>query len=143
MISAPAIGFEYRPSRWTARLVTAMTGMAAIATALSGLPWAARILLVLASIAGCLNALGRLRLPIRAVGWSRRTGWTVHGLDGGDDAATLASSRVLGEVVLLRLTSPRYGKLTLWLLPDNSDADVRRRLRLRLAAEKSAIEHAL
>ena len=38
------------------------------------------------------------------------------------------------QVVVLRLASGRYGKLTLWLMPDNSDADIRRRLRMRLAA---------
>jgi toxin CptA len=48
----------------------------------------------------------------------------------------------MGQLVLLRLASRRYGKLTLWLLPDNSDADIRRRLRMRLAVLSRADEEA-
>jgi hypothetical protein len=44
--------------------------------------------------------------------------------------------------VLLRLTSPRYGKLTLWLMPDNTDPDIRRRLRMRLAVLQAEEEQA-
>lgn len=143
MTFAPAIRFEYRPSRWVPRLLTAMTAIALMATALSGLPWPVRLMLSLASIAGCLNAIGRLRLPIHTVGWASQTGWTLHGLNGENDAATLASFRIVGEAVLLRMTSSRYGKLTLWLMPDNSDADTRRRLRMRLEAGRNAIEHGM
>jgi len=133
MTSAPAIGFEYRPSRWVPRLFGAMTSLALISIAVSGAPVAVRIALMLASITLCIHTVHRLRLPIYAVGWANRSGWTLRGLDGADDAAALVSFRVMRQVVLLRLVSERYGKLTLWLMPDNSDSDIRRRLRMRLA----------
>jgi toxin CptA len=40
---------------------------------------------------------------------------------------------VLGVVVLLRLQTAEQGMQVLLLAPDNSDADIRRRLRMRLA----------
>ncbi|GLQ86973.1 YgfX family protein [Dyella flagellata] len=142
MTSAPAIGFEYRPSRWVSRLFAGVTGLAAIAVAVSGLPLAMRIVLVLVSIGACLHAIRRQRVPIRAVGWAGQSGWTLRGLDGGDDAATLLSFRVIHPGALIRLASQRYGKLTLWLMPDNTDSDIRRRLRMRLAVVRAeAQEH--
>ncbi|MFC3653906.1 hypothetical protein ACFONN_20365 [Dyella humi] len=133
MTSAPAIGFEYRPSRWPSRLLVVVTGLAALAIMMSGVPLLARIALALASAAACVHAIRRLRLPIYAVGWASQSGWTLRGLDGADDVATLVSFRIMRQLVLLRLASVRYGKLTLWLMPDNTDADIRRRLRMRLA----------
>jgi toxin CptA len=133
MTSAPAIGFEYRPSRWVSRLFVLMTGFAALAVMMSGAPLPARIALAVASAAACAYAIRRLHLPIYAVGWANHSGWTLRGLDGTDAAAALVSFRILRQFVLLRLVSERYGKLTLWLMPDNTDADIRRRLRMRLA----------
>ena len=133
MTSAPAIGFEYRPSRRVARLFVVLTLLAALAVALSGMPLILRLLLALAAAAGCRHALRCLSLPISAVGWAHQSGWTLRGIDGGDDPATLLSSRSMLGMVLLRLASQRYGRLTLWLMHDNSDADIRRRLRMRLA----------
>lgn len=53
---------------------------------------------------------------------------------GQDAAATLASFRVIGEqAVWLRLSLAGQGHVALLLAPDNSDADIRRRLRMRLA----------
>jgi len=45
----------------------------------------------------------------------------------------LTSFRVLGSFVLLRLSTAGQGVQVLLLAPDNSDADIRRRLRMRLA----------
>lgn len=138
MTSAPAIGFEYRPSRWVPRLLIAVTCVALLAMMLSGTPVFLKIVLAIAAIVTCGYTLHRLRLPINAVGWASQSGWTLHGVDGADDPATLLSFRVMRGLVLLRLASQRYGTLTLWLLPDNSDADIRRRLRMRLAVLQSA-----
>jgi toxin CptA len=99
-----------------------------------------RTALALASVAVCFQAIRRLKLPIYAVGWANQSGWTLRGLDGEDDAAALVSFRIMRTLVLLRLASERYGKLTLWLMPDNTDADIRRRLRMRLAVLANAIE---
>jgi len=140
MTSAPAIGFEYRPSRWVARLFALVTAAAVTAIVLSGMPAMARAIVAVASLAACIHAVRRLRLPIYAVGWASQSGWTLRGLDGADEAATLIASRVMRQMVLLRLASGRYGRLTLWLLPDNTDADIRRRLRMRLAVLANVVE---
>jgi toxin CptA len=140
MTSAPAIGFEYRPSRWVPRLFVGVTGLAMLAVALSGLPLPACVALWAASAVACRHAMHRLSLPVYAVGWANQSGWTLRGLDGADEAATLRSFRIMGQLVLLRLASSRYGKLTLWLLPDNLEADTRRRLRMRLAVMREATE---
>jgi toxin CptA len=63
-------------------------------------------------------------------------------VDGTDEPATLGSFKIIRSLVLLRLTSRRYGQLTFWLMPDNSDADIRRRLRIRLAVIRVAIDEA-
>ena len=133
MTSAPAIGFEYRPSRWVPRLFVAVTCLTVVAVMASGPPLLMRVVLASVLVAVCSQAIRRLQLPIYAVGWASRSGWTLRGLDGADDAARLTSFRIVGQLVLLRLASGRYGKLTLWLMPDNTDADIRRRLRMRLA----------
>jgi toxin CptA len=133
MTSAPAIGFEYRASRQVAGLFALVTLLSVLAIALSGAPWVLRILLAAAAVAGCYRAQRRLSLPVNAVGWAGPSGWTLRGIDGADDPATLLSSHCVSGMVLLHLASQRYGRLTLWLMPDNSDADIRRRLRMRLA----------
>ena len=142
MTSAPAIGFEYRPSRWVPRLLIAITGLAIPAIWFSGVPLWARIALVAAVMLAGLRAVRQLRLPIFAVGWAGHGGWTLRGRDGADDAATLLSFRILRNVILLRLASRRYGRLSFWLMPDNLDPDTRRRLRMRLAVLRSAQENA-
>lgn len=138
MTSAPAIGFEYRPSRWVARLFVFVACAAAFAVAVSGIPWMLRAATALIIFLACTRAVRRLRTPIYAVGWASQTGWSVRGLDGADDAAVLKSFRIFRQVALLRLISTRYGRLTLWLMPDNADPDTRRRLRMRLAVLRAA-----
>ncbi|RDS86544.1 hypothetical protein [Dyella psychrodurans] len=133
MTSAPAIGFEYRYSRWAQRLLIAAAALTLLAVVLSGLPGLLQIGVSLGVVAACANTLRRLHLPVVAVGWSGQGGWSLHGLDGTDEPATLLSHKIVRTSVLLRMASRRHGKLTLWLMPDNSDADIRRRLRMRLA----------
>ncbi|WP_233843077.1 protein YgfX [Dyella sp. 2HG41-7] len=138
MTSAPAIGFEYRPSRWAACLFVFVACIAALAVAVSGIPILLRAIAIAATFLACAHAIRRLRIPIYAVGWASQSGWSVRGLDGADDAAVLKSFRIFRQVALLRLISSRYGKLTLWLMPDNADPDTRRRLRMRLAVLRAA-----
>ena len=138
MTSAPAIGFEYRPSRWPARLFVTVSLMAVLAMALSGIPIWAQVAVALGVAIACRRALRQLNASVSAAGWAHSSGWTLRGVDGTDEPASLRSFKVMGSLVLLRLSSSRYGKLTLWLMPDNSDADIRRRLRMRLAVMKAA-----
>jgi toxin CptA len=70
---------------------------------------------------------------IVAAGWDAESDWILHMVDNEGVPAELASFRVLGVFVLLRLRTADRGVHTLLLAPDNSDADIRRRLRMRLA----------
>ena len=134
MTSAPAIGFEYRPSRWLPRLLNAVAVLAILAIALSGLPvWLKLLLSAVAALLAWRAVRRWWASPVRAAGWSGEGGWSLHLADHRDAAATLASFRVLGDCILLRLRAASLGEQVLLLAPDNSDADIRRRLRMRLA----------
>jgi toxin CptA len=134
MTSAPAIGFEYRPSRRLAQFCVFVPLLALAAIALCGLLPAVKMLLALIVVVAAARAWSRHgRSEIAAVGLSQEAGWVLRRTDGTDAAATLASSRVIGPYVLLRMALPGARGETLLLGPDNSDADIRRRLRMRLA----------
>ncbi|MBE1161286.1 hypothetical protein [Dyella acidiphila] len=140
MTSAPAIGFEYGPSRWLAWLLMLVTALAELAILLSGVPFVLKAILALGACLACYLAVRGLRVPVRAVGWALHSGWTLRDTDGADEPATLLSFRCLQGMILLRLAGQRRGQLVLWLMPDNSDADIRRRLRMRLAMLSAAPE---
>jgi len=134
MTSAPAIGFEYRPSHLLRRVLLLVAGLAVLAVALSALPAWLKLLLAMLVALAARDALRRLAAgPVVAAGWSADDVWTLHLADHQDVPATLASFRVLGAFVLLRLRTAERGTQVLLLAPDNSDADIRRRLRMRLA----------
>jgi toxin CptA len=134
MTSAPAIGFEYRPSRLLRRTLILVAALAVLAVALSALALWMKGLLVLAVAVATWRSLRHLAMdPVAAAGWGADDGWTLRLADHEDLPATLASFRVLGSFVLLRLRTVEQGMRVLLLAPDNSDADIRRRLRMRLA----------
>lgn len=134
MTSAPAIGFEYRPSRRFAQGLAAIALLGGLSVALCALPWWLKGLLLAAVLLATAGAIRKLLgSPVTATGWSADSGWVVHLRSHEDVAATLASFRVLGTWVLLRLVTAEHGIHVLLLLPDNSDVDIRRRLRMRLA----------
>ena len=134
MTSAPAIGFEYRPSRLLRRLLLVVATMTVLAVALCALALWLKCLLGVAVLLATWQSVRRLAAaPIAAAGWSADNGWTLRLIDHEDVPATLASFRVFGAFVLLRLQTVERGAQVLLLAPDNSDADIRRRLRMRLA----------
>jgi toxin CptA len=134
MTSAPAIGFEYRPSRGFRQLLVAIALPAALAVLLSALAWWLKTLLALiVLLAAWRSVRAAANSPVAAAGWGAEDIWTVHLHSHEDLPATLASFRVLGACVLLRLKTSTHGMQVLLLTPDNSDADIRRRLRMRLA----------
>ena len=134
MTSAPAIGFDYSPSRWLQRALLLVAALAVLALMLCALPLWLRVLLVLLVGLVAWDARRRLAAPVVvAAGWSDESDWTLRMSDNEDVAAKLASFRVLGTFVLLRLRSAQHRTCVLLLAPDNSDADIRRRLRMRLA----------
>ncbi|MEI7038011.1 protein YgfX [Fulvimonas yonginensis] len=137
MTSAPAIGFDYRPSRLPSTLLAAVAVLALASIALSGAPWGLKTglaIVVLASVARALRTLSRS--GIAGVGLAGEN-WTLYRAGQAEIPATLASFRILGTCVLLRLRTAE-GVAVLLLAPDNADADVRRRLRMRLAALQPA-----
>lgn len=141
MRSAPAIGFEYRPSRWLARLLGVVAALAMLAIASCDGAWWWQ----LPALAGVAVACGRQwrqwrACPWIAAGWLRDREWTLRRVDGRDVSARLGSFRVFGALVWLRLTIPGERTLALLLAPDNADADLRRRLRMRLACLREEVD---
>ena len=135
MTSAPAIGFDYVPSRWLQRLLWIVAALTALAVMLCALSWWLRLALVIVVVLATWLAHRRLVVSmVAAAGWSDGREWTLRMADHEDVPAILMSFRVLGACVLLRLRTAEQGVQVLLLAPDNSDADIRRRLRMRLAA---------
>ncbi len=134
MTSAPAIGFEYRPSRQLQRSLIAVAALAVLALALCGLAGWLKLLLAVGVLGASWRSIRQQKAsPVQAAGWSADAGWTLHLRPHQDVPATLTSFRALGSLVLLRLRTADQGVQVLLLAPDNSDADIRRRLRMRLA----------
>jgi toxin CptA len=134
MTSAPAIGFDYSPSRWLQRAMLVAAALAMLAVMSCALPLWTRLALVIAVLlATWLKFRQQQASVIVAAGWDAESDWILHMVDNEGVPAELASFRVLGVFVLLRLRTADRGVHTLLLAPDNSDADIRRRLRMRLA----------
>lgn len=134
MTSAPAIGFEYAPSRLLRRCLIVVAALAVLAVALSGLSIGVKLMLIaVVAMAIWQNLQRASQSPLAAAGWDAEGGWTLRTADHEDIAATLVSFRVVGGFILLRLRTVERGMQILLLAPDNSDRDIRRRLRMRLA----------
>lgn len=134
MTSAPAIGFDYVPSRWLQRALLLVAALAVPAVMCCALPLWTRLALVAGVVLAAWRARSQLAAPVvMAAGWGSGPAWTLHLVDHEDVPAELLSFRVLGPFVLLRLRAAGRGVHGLLLAPDNSDADIRRRLRMRLA----------
>ena len=140
MRSAPAIGFEYRPSRLLALSAAALTVLATIAVALGGIPVWSRIALEASALAYGTWSLWRFLHPrVRALNWRGDGGVSIELADRGGETEVqgeLQDARVLGPLIVLQLRWLR-GVASLWLLPDNLDGDTRRRLRMRLALDEA------
>ncbi|MFC4763061.1 protein YgfX [Dyella koreensis] len=137
MTSAPAIGFEYRPSRLFGRCLMAMAGLAGLAVILAGVAFGLKVLLLAGIGIALFHAIAAQgRQPVRAAGWAADGNWGLRLHQGQDMVAVLHSFRILGVFLLLRLRSAEGRETVLLLAPDNSDADLRRRLRMRLATVK-------
>ncbi len=133
MTSAPAIGFEYRPSRTLRRCLIAVAWLAIAAIFACAWPWPLKTITVIGIVAYTLRGLRRWQdSPVAAVGWQGEAGWELRMATGEPFEAELRSYRVLGPAVVLRFTW-EGGQAGLVLLPDNLDSDMCRRLRMRLS----------
>jgi toxin CptA len=133
MTSAPAIAFEYRPSRLLRRALIGVATLAVASLLLGAWPWWCKLPAAAGVVLSLCIALRRwARTPVAAVGWSGEGGWRVLSAAGEDMPAELLSCRVIGGAAVLRLAWTGR-RVALILLPDNLDADMRRRLRMRLS----------
>ncbi|GAP67308.1 hypothetical protein MBSD_n2629 [Mizugakiibacter sediminis] len=140
MKSAPTIGFEYRPSRALIAALWAVAALAVLAIASSGLPGWLRFALAVAAVAYAIRDVARLRRPpLRALRLRGDGAVELALADGRDAAGTLRGARVLGPLIVLRLAWGAGSRAALVLLPDNLDADTRRRLRVRLGAGQGIV----
>ena len=134
MKSAAAIAFDYRPSRWIAVAIVLVAALALFAVALSGITLASKLALAGAACAYAAWSLLRfLRVNIRRAAWHHGGHWRLAETDGSEHVAELEHGIVRGGWIVLRLRRADKRRETLVLGPDNSDADTRRLLRVRLA----------
>ncbi len=134
MKSAAAIAFEHRPSRWLTAAIVATLALALSGDALSGLPAVAKLGLGVLAIAYAGFSLRRLLgNPVCRAAWHSAGHWRVVDRNGEEHVADLARATVRADWITLNLRRTDGKRITLVLAPDNSDADIRRRLRVRLA----------
>lgn len=145
MNSVPAIGFRYRPSPLLA-VATASVGLLAIvATWLIRGPIWLHLVLIVMVVAYAVAAIRNLtRPPIMSLLWHADGGVELTLRDGSTETGRtlqgiLQGTRILGPLIVLTLRWPPRGHAAIWLLPDNLDADTRRRLRMRLGAGIDAL----
>ena len=135
MKSAPAIAFDYRPSRRVAIAVVGVAALAILAVFLSGLSLGMRLVLALAALVLTVLALRKhLRPRTRRVAHGAG-GWLLVDGEGNECSARLVAHVQRGNLLLLDFQAgnpPRQQRVL--LTGDNSDAELRRRLILVLAA---------
>lgn len=144
MKAPPSIGFEYRasPSLIVAALVVALLALVAVWISAAP-PWLRLVLILFIAIYSGVGAGTLLRPRVRSVLWRADGGAELtlgdRATDGRREAeGAIHAVRVMGPLIVLTLRWPPRERATLWLLPDNLDADTRRRLRVRLGAETAA-----
>ena len=141
MKQAPAIGFTCRVS-WSLVIATLIVGVLALVAVqiVRGPAWL-RHALHLATVAYVAAVVaGMLRSRVKALVWRQDGTAEITLRDGIAEAGrnvqgAVGSARMLGPLIVLTLRWPPRGRAHLWLLPDNLDADTRRRLRMRLGTE--------
>ncbi len=134
MKSAPAIAFDFAPSRIVIGALVTMAVLAAFAPWFSALPTLARVAATLSISTGAWLALRRFaerRFDRIAFGVA---GWTLVDAGKVEHAAILKSHVRLGLCIALVFRYGRRRRFGALLLPDNCDRDTRRRVALLLSA---------
>lgn len=138
MKSVPAIAFDYRPSRWLLSAIVAVACLASIAILSSGFGFWIRfgsVALVVLYTACSLRKFRRAEFA--QVLWRASGDWRARDRIGREQVGELAHAVVLGFLIVLVLRVGPERTRALWLLPDNCDAETRRRLRVRLSRADS------
>ena len=134
MKSAPAIAFDYAPSRWLAAAIMAIALLALVAVAFTGIGMWTKLALGCAVVAYAARAVWEhAHGSVRRVAWHQAGHWRIAHADGEERVAELRHAVVRGAWLVLTLCATDGKRVALILGPDNSEADVRRRLRVRLA----------
>ena len=134
MKSAPAIAFDYVPSRWLAAAIVAAALLALVSVVLTGVSTWLKLATGCAVVAYAAHSLRRhLGASIRRVAWHEAGHWKIAHADGQERVAELQHAVARGGWLVLTLRAGNGDRVPLILGSDNSDADVRRRLRVRLA----------
>lgn len=133
MPSAPAIAFDCRPSRWLLAAVAIAAALALLGVWLSAAGLIAGCLCSVTLVGYTAVEWRRLRRdqPRRAV-WQSEGHWRIRDASGAEHVADLHAASVRGGCIALSLRREDGRRVPLILLPDNADADLRRRLRVRL-----------
>lgn len=142
MRTPPAIGFEYRVSAGLVAATVLVAALAVVAAWTNGLSHGWRAVMFALVLVLAVHAVTRLLRPrVKSLLWRLDGGVDVHLHDtvlesGRAVQGTVRGARVMGPLVVLLLQWPPRERAALWLLPDNLDADTRRRLRMRLGASR-------
>ncbi len=133
MKSAPLVAFDYFPSRYLVVAVGAVVALALIAVSMSGMDMVAKCIVSCIAAAYSIATIRRFRssAPVR-VGWHTAGHWRLVDHNGTDHVAQLVRSVVRGQWIVLNLRRSDRSRVDLILGPDNSDAETRRLLRVRL-----------
>lgn len=137
---APAIGFQCRVSSTLVATTILMAVLAMVAAWLvRGPAWLHSLLFILIAIHAGFAIRNLASPPVKALLWRGEGGVELKlrdgALEGGKEVlGAVQDARVMGPLIVLTLRWPPRERTHLWLLPDNLDADTRRRLRMRLAA---------
>ena len=140
MKSAPAIVFDCRPSRWIAAAILAVMVLGFAAVAVSGVPFWSKFVLVCSACGyGAYALRAFLRATARRAAWYDAGHWRIAEKDGVEHLAELQGGIVRGSWIVLHLRRSDGEPIAIILGPDNSDVELRRRLRVRLARAREDV----
>lgn len=134
MKSVPAVAFDYRPSRLMIAAIVGVVLLAMLALTLCAMSFAAKLFFGVLALGYVSIATQRLlrSSPRRAV-WHVAGYWRLAFADGEENVAELVGSAIRGAWIVLNLRDNNNRRIDLILAPDNSDAETRRLLRVRLS----------
>jgi toxin CptA len=132
--SVPPIAFDYRPSLRLIALLLVAAALAGVSLAISAIPPLAKAIIAVVAAGYFGISLRRfvLHTPARVV-WQSSGRWSLVDRRHCERDADLIRAAVRGEWLLIELRSAHRTPAALVLAPDNSDAEIRRALRVRLS----------
>jgi toxin CptA len=135
MKSAPAIAFDYRPSRSVGLAIGGMTVLSLLAISHSGISMRWGWILAVAALSTGLHALYRHFHPGMVRIARTGAGWMLVDRRGLEYPVDLIRHIRRGLLLVLHFRHESGHRRSFVLMPDNVDADLRRRLLLALATE--------